>query len=130
MSLINESNPHLIVVPLGDLAADASVPACYVPFKAKVLSCALVNGAVLAASDTNYAQVSLKDSADLVLAEIDTRAAHENGLAAFVGKAMNVVEAAQILEAGTSLKAVYDETDAGTNVALTDAVMVIELAKI
>lgn len=122
MSINNENNPHLVVVPLASITADGSLPALYLPKKAKILSAAVIDTAGIAASDSNYVDIRLQNGSD-VIAELDSRAAHENGLTALVAKAMNVVEAQQVQAAGSSLKVVYDET--GT-VAMTTAVMVIE----
>ena len=98
----------------------------YLPRKFVVESAVLVNGATLAAGEADYVILQLKAGSTIV-AEINTRAAHENGLVADVAKAMNVVTTADanVLAAGTTLTVVYDETDAGTNVALTSAKVIV-----
>lgn len=121
MSKSNHNCPISVAVHLGSLAAAAVIPALYLPKKSKLVSAHLMNGALIAASDSNYCGVSLKKGST-VLAELDTRAAHENGLAANVAKALNVVDAESELDEGSSLTAEYTET--GT-IALTDAVLVI-----
>lgn len=123
MSLNNENNAHLVVVPLGSITANGSLPALYLPKKSVIKSAAIINVATIAASDTDYCQVSLQNGSD-VIAEIDTRAAHENGLTALTAKALNMVAAEQEQAAGSSLKVVYVE--AGT-FALTSAVLVLEV---
>jgi len=124
MSLSNENNPQLAVLALGSLTADTStkLPGMYFPKKTKIKSAHIINGAAIAADNSNYAQVSLYNGSDVV-AELDTRAAHENGLAENVAKALNVVDAESVLDAGTTLLVDYQET--GT-MALTSAVLVVE----
>lgn len=123
MSLSNENNPQLVVVDLGSISADGSLPALYLPKKCFIKSATLINGATITASDTDFVDVRLQNGSD-VIAELDSRAAHENGLTALTGKSMNMVAAKQIQEAGSSLKVVYDES--GT-IAMTSAIMVLEL---
>lgn len=124
MALSNENNPNLSVLVLGSLTADTStkLPGMYFPKKSVIKSVTLINGATIAASDTDYAQVALYNGADVV-AELDTRAAHEDGVTANVGKALNVVEAESVVDAGTTVLLDYQET--GT-MALTSAVLVVE----
>lgn len=118
----NENNPHTVSVNLGSLGTDdTQVPVIYFSKKTKIKSIRLVNGdAAIAASDSNYVEVSVKNGSTVV-AELDSRAAHENGLVALTSKAMNVV--VDELAAGTDLHFDYQET--GT-VTLTDAKLVIE----
>ena len=123
----NERNPVCIPLQLGSPDADDAIIAgayFYAHRKFKVTDAVLVNGAAIAASDTDYAQVSLKNGSDVV-AELDTRAAHENGLDADVGKAMNIDSDNQVIDKESTLTVAYDETDTGANVALTSAVLLI-----
>lgn len=122
MSVNNENNPICVVVPLGSISADGSLPALYLPKKSKIVSCHVIDTAGVAADNSNYIDLRLQNGST-VIAELDTRAAHENGLTALVAKAMNVDADEAVLAAGTSLKFVYDET--GT-VAMTTAIAVIE----
>jgi hypothetical protein len=124
MALNNENNPCVVVIPLGSISTDGSLPACYLPKKSKVLSAHIIDGTGFVASDTNYVQISLQNGSD-VIAELDSRAAHEGALTALVGKAMNMVAAQQEQAAGSSLKVVYNEE--GT-IAMTNAVMVLSIA--
>lgn len=121
-ALSNESNPHTVVVHLGSLGTDdTQVPVIYFAKKTKIKRIMLMNGdAAISASDSNYIEVSVFNGATQV-AELDSRAAHENGLVALTAKAMNlpVTEIA----AGSSLFFDYQET--GT-VTLTEAKLVIE----
>jgi hypothetical protein len=118
----NFRNPVVVQLPLGSLSADKTIPAGVVPRGGKLISAHIQNGAAIAASDTNYAVIQVKDGST-VKCELDTRAAKENGLVQNVGKAMRVLD--EDLVSGSSLTVVYDETDAGTNVALTDAVLTL-----
>lgn len=123
----NENSPQVVVIPLGSPSADKVLPGLRVPKKSKLVSAVLINGANLAAADTDYVILELKKGST-VLAELDTRAAHEGALTALVGKPLNLVSAAlQELASGDDLSVNYNETDAGTNVALTDAVLVLTL---
>lgn len=129
---LNARNPFVFALHLGSPSADDAIISgayFYAHRKCVITSAALVNGATVAASDTNYASISLKNVAT-VIAELDTRAAHENSLVADVAKAMNLVSANSItagveVAAGSTLTVAYDETDSGTAIALTDACLVI-----
>ena len=123
MSINNANNPQLVVVPLGSIAADGSLPALYLPKKSYIKSAAVIDQAGIAASDTDFVQISLQNGAT-VIAEMDSRAAHEGALTALVGKSLNMVSAQQEQAAGSSLKVVYEET--GT-VAMTSAILVLEI---
>jgi hypothetical protein len=123
MSMNNENSPQLVVVPLGSIAAAGSLPAVYLPKKCFIKSAAVIDQAGIAASDTNYVQLSLQNGST-VIAELDSRAAHENGLTALVGKSLNMVAAEQSQAAGSTLKLVYAE---GGTVQMTNAVLVLEL---
>lgn len=126
MSLNNANNPMLVLIPLGSIASAGELPGLSLPFKAEIKSVKIINNADISASDTDYAQVSLQKGST-VIAEIDTRAAHENGLTAKVGKALNLVAAQAIQDSGSDLKVVYAE---GGTMALTSAVLQVELHKL
>jgi hypothetical protein len=123
MALSNENSPQLVVVPMGSITADGSLPALYLPKKSFIKSVTIIDVTGIAASDTNYIQVSLQNGSD-VIAEMDSRAAHEGALTALVGLSLNMVAAEQEQAAGSSLKVVYNEE--GT-VAMTNAILVVEL---
>lgn len=125
MSLSNENNPSVAIIPLGSLSADATLPGVVCPKKMKIVGVSLLNGAAIAASDTDFVQLSLVKADDTVVAELDSRAAHENGIAAHTKEALNLVSGQEDQAADTVLKVVYNETDSGTAVALTNAVLVI-----
>lgn len=122
MAKSNENSPLSVAIHLGSLTTDATlIPALYLPKKSRLVSAHLMNGAVVAASDSAYVQVALKNGST-VLAELDSRAAHENALAANVAKALNMVAAEQDQAAGASLSVLYNETG---SVGLTDAKLIL-----
>jgi hypothetical protein len=121
----NQNVIHQVVVNIGSPSVDATGPALYADVALEILSVHVANGAAIAASDTDYASFELLNGADIV-AELDTRAAHENGLADKVFKGLNLVAAKVDVAAGSSLSWKYNETDAGTNIAATNAQMVIK----
>lgn len=124
---MNERQTQIVLIPVGSLATDnTQVPGFTAPRKMRVVSVKLLNGATIAASDTDYAQVSLKNGSNVV-AELDTRAAHENGLTANVGKALNLDSTYRDLAEGDSVHVDYQE--AGT-MALTNAVLQVEVYQI
>jgi len=118
----NSRNPHSVVIDLGSISADDVLAAFRTSRKIEIKGVYLANSADLAASDTNYVILSLKNGSDII-AEIDTRAAHENGLADGVFKALNLVAAQAVQEKGQSLTVDYDEE--GT-VAMTAAKLQID----
>lgn len=126
-ALNNANNPHVLLVPLGSPSSDGVILAGVPTGKSLVVtSVQLVNQAAIAASDTNYVQLKLKAN-QVEVAELDSRAAHENGIASLTVEPLNVsgAVAAYVVPAGASLSVVYDETDAGTNVALSSAALSI-----
>lgn len=129
MSASNENNNHILSVPLGSLAVDGRVFAGLNKLKKiKILDVQIVNGATIAADDADFAQISLEKgpvAGTTVVAELDTRAAHENGLVANIPKALNLVAAQTTIAKDLLLSVLYNETDTGTNVALTNAVLMI-----
>ena len=122
-ALSNSNNPHVMCIPLGSPSVDATILGGYSYGKKLVVShVALLNGANIAASDTDFVQLELRKGATVV-AELDSRAAHENGIASSVIEPLNIVAAESTIAANSVLSVVYNETDAGTNVALTGAVL-------
>jgi hypothetical protein len=118
----NQNHPISVPIYLGSLTDNNKlIPAMYLPKRSKIVSAHVINGAAIAASDADYCQIELKNGANIV-AEIDTRAAHENALAQNVAKALNVSESYDEPAAGSSLSVLYKENG---NVALTDAVLVV-----
>lgn len=126
MSKSNYNNPHLVVVPLGSITSDGSLPALYLPKKSEIKSVALIDQAGIAADNSNWISVKLQNGSTEI-ATFDSRAAGNGALTALEGKAMTLVAAQAVQAAGSSLKVVYDET--GT-VGMTSAIMVIELYEV
>ncbi len=124
----NEKNPLLVVVPLGTQGSDITLPAGLVPYKSLLKGAWIQDKAGIAASNTDYAVMQLKNGST-VLASYDTRAAGQGALAANVGKAMSLTSALQEIAAGSSLTLDYNETDTGTAVTLTSAVLVLHLVQ-
>lgn len=123
-ALSNANNPHLECVSLGSASAD-DVVLMGASNKSMVVDAVyLLNEASIAASDTDFVQIELKKGATIV-AEIDSRAAHENGIAANTIEPLNIVSAEKTMASGLVLSVNYNETDAGTNVALTGAVLCV-----
>lgn len=118
----NENNAQVIQVPLGSLAADASVLAGYLPAKSKLKSFKLVNGATIAQSDTNYVDIQVKIGA-IKLAGYSTKLTGGNGPLTSGVLASGVVTDLDDIAAGSKLEVVYDETGV---VDLTTAHAVIE----
>ena len=129
MSLSNENNPQILAVPLGSLDADGRVFAgLHKNKRIRILSVELVNGAAIAASDSDFVQLSLEKgpvASTTVIAELDTRTAHEGAVVANIPKALNLVAAEVLVAKNLLLSVLYNETDAGTNVALTNAVLMV-----
>lgn len=126
MSVSNENNPQVAVISIGTQGTDnTQLGVMHFPKKSIIKSIKLMDNLGVAASDSNYVEVSVKNqSGDAVIAELDSRAAHENGLAAKVAKALNLADSAGVeVAAGTNLYFDYQET--GT-VTLTAAQLFIE----
>jgi hypothetical protein len=127
-ALANENNPHRNCVALGSLSADAVMQMGATGAKGwRVESVSLVNAATIAASNTDYVIIELKKGSTIV-AEIDSRAAHENGITANTLEALNVVSAEKDIAGSSVLTVNYNETDTGTVVALTDAMLCVQYA--
>lgn len=130
MSAQNQQlNPFCINVTLGSLATDALVPVVKAPKKMVIQKIELLNGANVAASNTDFVVLNLKAGATL-LAQYDSRAAGEGAITANVSAPLGLDgatkveghrELALVIAKGTEIQFQYDETDAGSNVALTNA---------
>jgi hypothetical protein len=122
MSKSNENEPITLSIPIGSLTTDGTVlPLMHFPKKSKIVSVKVMNGATHAASDSNYFSLTVKNGSTTV-AEMDSRAAHENGVVANVTKALNLVSGQEDRAALDDLTLTYNET--GT-VALTNAVLLL-----
>ena len=127
----NELNPQVSQIHVGTQAATASLPGLVFRKKSRIKSIQAINQSAIAADNTNYLQLSVKSLADVEYAELDTRAAHENGLVALTPKALNKASALLAVDnsgelevaAGTTLKVVA--TKNGTGVP-TEMQLVVE----
>lgn len=125
-ALSNENNPHIHCIPLGSSTADAVTLAGVSNKAITVKGVNLLNAGSVAASDTDYLKIELKKGSTIV-AELDSRAAHENGIAANTKEPLNLVSSSVSEVAASSVLSVnYDETDSGTAVALTGAILCID----
>ena len=118
----NENNTNVSEISLGSITADGDVYGLYLPKKSKIVGMYLVDTTGIAASDTDYAVVSLKNGST-VIGSYDTRAAGQGALTALTPKAGAIVAAADVVAAGSYLKVSYDET--GT-IAMTTAKLFVE----
>jgi len=121
-----DRNTQDLVIHVGTQAASVVLPASILSRKVLIKQVSLLNGAAVAASDTNYVQVSLKNGST-VIAELDSRAAHEDGLASLTKEALNLV-AAQLTQVKNSVLSV-DIVAAGT-VTLTNAKLIIQVVPV
>lgn len=122
MSKSNENQPFSVSIPLGSATTDATLyPGIYLPKKSRIVGVHLMNGATISADNSHYFQLALKNGSTVV-AEMDSRAAHENGVTANVAKALNIVSGQEIQAGESSLSVLYNET--GT-MALTNAQLVL-----
>jgi len=124
-SLNNQNNPHVLCVPLGSPSADDTILAGLIGKQIQITGVSMLNEASIAASNTDFVQIELRKGATVV-AELDSRAAHENGLAASTKEPLNLVSAQATVAADSVLSVVYNETDTGTVVALTGAVLCLD----
>lgn len=140
----NANNPFLVKIPvtpklvgqkqiasvaLGSPSTDVVLPGLVFPHKVKITGVKLLDGVGIAADNSNYVILELLNGATIV-AECDTRAAHEGAVTANTAYPLNIVTAEAIQDAGAVLKVNYNETDAGTNVALTNAVLQVEYVQL
>ena len=109
MSLNNENCPVTVECHLGTVASGKTVPVMSFPKKAVLSSVKLIDGVGIAASNSNYTHLELQDSANAVVASLDTRAANEGAVTANVAKSFSVADTE--LPAGEDLKLVYTESE-------------------
>lgn len=125
MSQANERNPLVLMHKVGAVSADEVKIAVCVPYKCKLLSAKLVNGAAIGADNTNYVIAQVKVGSD-VLASLDTRAAGQGAVVSKVAKAMALTAEEQVVAAGAVLE--LDVNVQGTAV-LTDALLVLHVVQ-
>lgn len=103
MSQRRRYDPITVVIAQGTMGTTVTDQCVlYLPRKSRIVSLHVMDKAGVAADNSNYIQCALKNGATTV-AELDTRAAHENGLTAKVAKAANVVAGQELQAAGSSL---------------------------
>lgn len=125
MAKSNANNPHVITTYVGSITAAGDAPICTFPKKFHLLGAKLLNNAAIAASDTDYATLTLK-SGSTTIATLDTRSANQGAVVACVGKAFALAaaydddgEAAEAVPA-SDVKLTYAE---GGTMQLTGAVI-------
>lgn len=116
----NQNNPEVLVCHVGGAAADGDYPLCYLPKKFVLLGAKLLDQVGIAASDTDYLVLKIKNGST-ELASLDTRAAHEGAVTALVAKSFALTSAEQNLAAGSSLSLNYAETVDMGDILLTAA---------
>jgi hypothetical protein len=124
-----DNNPHVMCIALGSPSVDTTVLGGMVHASKswKVSNVYLLNAAGIAASNTDYVLLTLKKGSTAV-ASLDTRAGGQGAVVANVAKALSLDSAQALMAAGSVLSVVYDETDVGTNVALSGAQLCIHYA--
>ena len=125
MSGSNENNPHLVLIPIGDVAAGAAtvLPGVSMPKKGRLRSVKIINNAALAGDDVNNAVIALKEGAT-TLASLTTNVL-SGGLAQRVGSDLALVSGEEAREAGAEL--IVDISHGGTGGALTGALLQLEM---
>lgn len=120
----NENNTHVSEIDLAAITADADVFGLFFPKKSKIKAMWIKNTAQIAASDTDYIIVQLKNGST-VIGSYDSRAAAQGTIAANTPKA-GVIDATadnDLVAAGSYLKANYNEE--GT-VAMSGGKLIVE----
>lgn len=102
----NQNNPKLIVAYLGDIADDGTYPVCYLPKKFVLLGAKILDKLGVAASETDYLVLTLKNGST-ELAAIDTS---ETAIAALAATDLELTSEAQELAAGSTISLSYAET--------------------
>lgn len=126
-----EFNPQNVVVEVGSPSADAVITAMAVHRKSKLLAAYLINGAAIAQSDTDYVVMNIKDSDANVVATLSTKLTGGDApVVKDVPLAFTVDTTKDEIEKAKYLQVQYDETDAGSNVALTSARVQLVFAQI
>ena len=124
-ALNNANNPQVLCVPLGSSTSDATLLAGVKSKGLVVTGVSLLNQANLASSSSDYFVLSFKKGSTTV-ASLDTRLSGQGAITANAKKAFNLVSSEAAVSADAVLSAVYDETDSGSAVALSGAVMCVD----
>lgn len=124
MALDNEQQVLTQMIPLGSITANADTYGVRLPQKSRIKSVQLVNGAAITNSDTNFADITLRNGAT-DLAKHSTRVTGALGAPLALNTPSDMIlQAAALLDiaAGSWLLVNYAET--GTY-ALTNAFVII-----
>ncbi len=121
----NERNPLVLSHKVGAVSADEQKIAVCVPYKCKLLSAKLVNGAAIAADNTDYVICQVKVGST-VLASVDTRAAGQGAVTSKVAKELALTADEQSLVAGSVVELSVNVEGAAV---LTDALLVLHVVQ-
>jgi len=114
----NENNPHSFVAYLGTVSDAGDYPVCHLPKRFKISKVVLLDQNGIAASDTNYVQLSLKKKqvgeSAVEVAECDTRAAHEGAATANQAYPLNLDADESNVDRDSDLYVTYAEGGSGT----------------
>lgn len=114
MSALNKQNlKQVITAHIGTVSDAGDHPVAYIPENFILTGAYLLDQAGIAASDTNYVTLTLKNGST-TLGSLDTRAANQGAVTALVAKAFSMTAAKQTIAAASSLKVTYAEGGTGT----------------
>ena len=113
MSKNNQNNPAVIVSHLGTVSTVGDYPICNLPARFVLVSVKLLDQAGIAADNTDYVTLTLKNGSSS-LASYDSRAANQGAATALVAKSFALTAAEQVIAAGSDLKLSYAEGGTGT----------------
>jgi hypothetical protein len=107
--------PVSIPCNLGTVSDAGSIALTYFHKKFQLTGVKLLDGAGIAANDTNYVTLAVMNGA-ATLATLDTRAAGQGAVTALVGKAFDIegTDTEKTIAAGSSIHVVYAEGGTGT----------------
>ena len=113
MAKNNQNNPPVVSLYLGTISTAGDYPLCHLPKKFVLTGAKLLDQAGIAADNTNYVTLTLKNGST-TLGSLDTRAANQGAVTALVGKSFSMTSAEQSIAAGSDLKMTYAEGGTGT----------------
>lgn len=88
---LNERNPNILEIYVGTQNATISLPGVHIRKHSRIKAVHFIDQAGIAASNSNYIQLSLQDASAVQYATLDTRAAHDGAVTALVPIAMDLV---------------------------------------
>ncbi len=114
MSAVNRQNlKQVITAHIGTVSDAGDYPVAYIPENFILTGAFLLDQSGIAASDTNYVTLTLKNGST-ALGVLDTRSANQGAATALVAKAFSMTAAKQTIAAASSLKVTYAEGGTGT----------------